>query len=435
MKSWSRRKFLGGAGAMVGLPMLESLQPKIARAASSTASPRRLVVFYFPCGRNPDTWIPKATGNAFTLPTSLQSLGSLKGDMLMMSGLTDAPSLKSRGIGDHAMGTGTLLTGMPILNGNVFQAGVSVDQVIANSIGRSTRFSSLQWTSAQPTVCDLGCSCIYTQCISWADASTPLAPISDPLTAYNQLFAGSDPGATAAQQAARSSSLKSVLDYVLEDAKSFVQKLSTIDQDRMKNYFDSVRDLETNLFAKASVNCDPGTAPSASVSYQTSVKAFCDMMVMALQCDLTRVITYMIEFDISYRSHPWVNSNLGHHALTHTAGDDALQQLIALETWEATQLSYFATKLKAATDANGVSLLDNSVILATPAMGLGGVHDHNNLAPMFIGKCGGAFNTGAHKNYGNQQPYCNMLVSLQNAFGINAKTFGLDGTQNLPGIS
>ena len=433
MKSWSRRKFLGGAGALVGLPLLESLQPRAARAA--TASPRRLIVFYFPCGRNPDTWVAKTTGNNFTLPASLQSFSALKSDMLLMSGLTDVPSVKCRGIGDHAMGTGTLLTGMPILNGNVFAAGKSVDQVIASSIGGSTRFNSLQWTSAQPTVCDLGCSCIYTQCISWADANTPLAPISDPLTAYNQLFAGSDPGATVAQQAARASSLKSVLDYVLEDANSFVKKLSTLDQMRMAKYFDSVRSLETSLFAKTSSNCDAGTAPQATVSYQASVQAFCDMMVMALQCDLTRVITYMIEFDISYRSHPWVNAPLGHHALTHTGGDDALRQLIALETWEATQLSYFATKLKAATDANGVSLLDNSVILATPAMGLGGVHDHNNLAPMLIGKCGGAFNTGVHRTYNNQQPYCNMLVALQNAFGINGKTFGLDGTQALPGLS
>ena len=370
------------------------------------------------------------------MPASLTTLSALKSDILFMSGLADIPSQKCVGIGDHAMATGTILTGTPVLNGGVFDAGVSIDQLIAQKMPATTRFPSLQWTSAEPTVCDVGnCSCIYTQCISWADAKTPLAPISDPLAAYNQLFAGSDPGATAAQQAAVQSATKSVLDYVLQDGNALIRTLSTSDKSKMDEYFTSVRSLETSLFAPPSANCNPGSAPMAGVDYQTSVKAFCDMMVMALQCNLTHVISYMIEFDISYRSHPWVNAPLGHHAITHTGGDAALAQLNAVEGWEASQLAYLATQLKAATDANGQSLLDNSTILATASMGLGGAHDHGHIAPMLIGNLGGKFKTGQHVDFANNQPYNNMLVSLQQAYGIQSSTFGYDGKAALSGIT
>ena len=429
---FTRRKFLGGAGALVALPFLEAMQPRQAKAASAPI--KRFVVFYFPCGRNPGTWIPAATGNNFTLPSATAAMAPLQNDTVFLSGISNTQAFNAVGVGAHASATGGLLAGVPITTGEAFNLGITVDQVIAKSLPATTRFPSLQWTSAAATVCDLGASCTYTQCVSWLDARTPMAPIADPLAAYNQLFAGADPGATAAQQAVRNTATKSVLDYVLQDGNRFVSSLGSADKARMDEYFTSVRALENSLFAPASANCDPGTAPQSGPDYPTSVKLFCDMMVMALQCNLTQVISYMIEFDISYRAHPFVNAPLGHHALTHSAGQDALNQLIAVETWEAQQLAYLGTKLKSTLDANGASLLDNTAILATAAMGAGAVHDNNNLAPMIVGSCGGHFKGGQHLDFANNQHFNNVLVSMQQAMGVTANSFGGD-TGPIPGIA
>lgn len=431
----SRRKFLGGAGALVALPFLEALQPRAARAAAAAATPKRFITFYFPCGRIPSTWVPSATGSNFTFPSATASLAPVQKYVNFLSGISNSQAFKATGVGAHASATGGLLAGVPVTTGQSFNLGTTVDQIIAKSLPSTTRFSSLQWTSGAATVCDVGASCTYTQCISWLDARTPMAPIADPLAAYNQLFAGADPGATATEQALRSTATKSVLDYVLQDGNRFISTLGSADRTRMDEYFTSVRSLENSLFAPASANCDPGSAPQSGPDYQTSVKVFSDMMTMALQCNLTQVITYMIEFDISYRAHPFVNAPLGHHALTHTGTQDAATQLTAVETWEAQQLAYLVTKLQNTQDANGASLLDSTVILATPAMGLGGAHDNNNLAPMLIGSCGGYFKTGGqHLDFGNNQHFNNVLVSLQEAMGVQSSMFGGD-TGPIPGIA
>lgn len=433
MRSTSRRAFLGGAGAIVALPLLEALAPRRARAAAAGGA-SRLVVYYFPCGRDPSGWVSRTTGSQFSLPSSLASLAPLQQDGLFLTGLNDVPAQNSTSVGDHAKGTGTLLTGVPIVNGQVFDAGTSLDQLIATRLAGSSRFSSLQWTSAQPTVCDLGASCTYTQCISWADARTPLAPISDPLTAYNQLFAGSDPGASQSVLAQTQKNQKSVLDYVLAEGNSMLATLTASDRSKMDEYFTSIRALENSLFVPASSNCQPGSSPAAGPDYASSVAAFGSMMVMALQCNLAPVITYMIEFDISYRAHPWVQATLGHHALTHTGGADAQQQLLRVEKWQAEQMAAFVTQLKAATDANGASLLDSTLVLATPSLGLGASHDHGNLSPILFGRAGGQFSTGRALAYGNRQPFNNLLVSIGQAMGLGAGSFGADGSAPLPNL-
>jgi hypothetical protein len=145
----------------------------------------------------------------------------------------------------------------------------------------------------------------------------------------------------------------------------------------------------------------------------------------------------MIENGLSGRSHPFIDAPGGHHGLTHGAGGttvSAAQQLFNLERWQAEQASAMAQKLKALLDFDGTPLLDNTAMLILPDMGDGGPHDHTNLAPVIVGKCGGALATGQAIHYPSA-PLGNMYVSLLQAFGVDTTTFGIDGVAPLDGLA
>ena len=427
---FSRRRILGGAGALVALPMFGVLRPRFARSEPQPP-PRRLLVYFLPNGRVPANWVPPEQGPEFSLPPTLQPLAPLKADMIAMSGLYHTAAKLSAGTGDHALGTGTILNCAPYPDGGL-HGDISMDQALVKALAPATRFPSLQWGAGEPMACDFGAACSYTQSISWAGPQAPLAPVINPRTAFNQLFAGSDEGATAAEQALRRESLKSVLDYVLADADSLNTRLGAADRQKLDEYFTSVRELETRLTQPAG-QCESGPAPAEGLDYLGRVQAFNDLIALTFQCDQSRVITFMIENGLSGRSHPFIGAPGGHHGLTHGAGDDAAGQLLLLETWQAQQAAALAVKLKGMLDVDGSSVLDNTAMLLLPDMGDGGAHDHTDLAPVLVGRCGGALRTQQSLHY-DAAPLGDMYVALLRAFGVDAATFGVDGVAPLDGL-
>jgi hypothetical protein len=425
--------FLGGAGTLVALPTLGLFAPRRARGHED-APPKRLLVYFVPNGRVPATWVPPESGAAFSFPPALAPLAPLAADLVCMSGLFHTAATLSSGTGDHALGTGTCLNCAPYPDGSL-HGDISMDQALVAAIAPATRFPSLQWGAGEPMACDFGASCSYTQCISWAGPQMPLAPVINPLTAFNQMFAGTDEGATQAEQEIRRQSLTSVLDYVLDDAESLKVRLGTDDQHKLDEYFTSVRALEKRLTQPAG-ECDTGLAPGGSLDYPARVAAFHELVVLAFTCDQTRVITFMIENGLSGRSHPFIGAPGGHHGLTHGAGGTdvpAAQQLLLLETWQAQQAADLALKLKATLDLDGTPLLDRTAMLILPDMGDGGPHDHTNLAPVLVGKCDGALHTGQAIHYPSA-PLGNLYVALLQAFGVDTTTFGCDGVAPLDGL-
>lgn len=429
----SRRHFLGGAGALVALPALESMAPRRARAQSKPA--QRFVVYFLPNGRVPETWIPNASGAAFELPSVSASLAPFKEDMIFCSGLYHTAAQEAGSVtqaGDHAKGTGPILTCAKIDEFQNLNNDVSLDQALVQALAPTTRFPSLQWGAGQPAACDFVASCVYTHCISWSEPGKPLSPVLDPLTAFNELFGGTDEGATAAQREIRRRSFASVLDYVLDDAGSFATTLNAPDRNKLDEYFTAVRELEQRLTSPAAM-CETGPAPGASLEYPDAVRAFNDLMVLALRCDQSRFITFMIENGLSGRSHPFIDAEGGHHALSHFGNDDDRARLLRLETWQCEQAADLATKLKAITEPDGSTLLDNTALLLLPDMGFGNPHDHTNLAPVVIGKAGGALATGQSLAF-SSAPLGNLYVTLLQAFGVATETFGMDGVAALPGL-
>jgi hypothetical protein len=427
----SRRRFLGGAGALIALPALASLQPRSARS-EPVAPPRRFLVYFLPNGRYPTTWVPPEAGTEFSFPTALAPLAPLKGDLIALTGLVHNAALQSAGTGDHALGTGTILNCAPYPNGAV-HGDISMDQALVKALAPATRFPSLQWGAGEPMACDFGASCSYTQAISWAGPQQPLAPVINPLTAFNQLFAGTDEGATQAEQDRRRASLASVLDYALADADTLAARLGTEDRHKLDEYFTAVRELETRLSAPAG-ECTTGPAPADGLDYPSRVAAFHDLVVLAFQCDQSRVISFMIENGLSGRSHPFLDAPGGHHAITHGAGGaDPLGQLVRVETWQAQMAADLATRLKGLTEADGTPMLDNTAMLLLPDMGDGGLHDHTDVSPVIVGRCGGALRTNQALKLGGA-PLGNMYVSLLRAFGVDTSTFGCDGVGPLDGV-
>ncbi len=428
--SISRRRFLGGAGALVALPAFESLLPS--RALAQTAAPvKRFLVYFLPNGRVPATWVPPQQGTAFTFPTALKPLEALRSDVIATSGLYHTAAHLCKGAADHAIGCGPLLSNVPFDKPGTLQNEITLDQLLVRELKPGTRFPSLQWGAGQPTACDFGASCTYTQTVSWAGPGAPLGPVTNAQVAFNQLFAGAEEGATQAEQARRRESLKSVLDYVTADAASLNGKLSASDRVRLDEYLSSVRELEQRIARPAGEACAAGQAPSSALDYPAQVKAFNDLIVLAFRCDQTRVISFMIEYGLSNRSHPFLSAPGGHHALTHGgAGADSPNQLLRLETWQCTQAAYVAGKLKETKDEKGVPLLDNTAMLLLPDMGDGGSHNHDDLAPVLVGKLGGALRTGRSSRYASA-PMGNLYVTLLQAFGVGLKKFGVDGVAPL----
>ncbi|MEZ4451772.1 MAG: DUF1552 domain-containing protein [Nannocystaceae bacterium] len=429
---WTRRRLLGGAGALIALPAFDRARAHFTKAPAPPGAPRRLLVYFLPNGRVPGHWVPPESGPEFSFPAALAPFAPLKSDLIVVSGLKHNSALMSSGTGDHALGCGTILNCWPYPDGGL-HGEISMDQALVQALQPPTRFPSLQWGAGEPTACDFGANCAYTQSISWAGPQRPLAPVINPRTAFDQMFAGSDEGATKEAQELRRASLKSVLDHVQDEAKSLESELGGADRQRLDEYFTAVRELEKRLQSPAGA-CEPGDGPGGALDYQSRVKAFHDLVVLAFQCDQTRVISFMIENGLSSRSHPFIDAPGGHHGLTHGAGVDAPGQLLRLEKWQAEQAADLALRLKGLQEADGTLALDNTAMLVLTDMGDGGPHDHSSLAQVIVGGCRGRLHTGQAIPTGGA-PHGDLYVSLLRAFGVDTTTFGIDGVAPIPGIN
>jgi len=247
----SRRHFLRGVGAGVVLPALASWQPlrvlaaptpaigKLAETASG--APLRTAFVFFPNGAIPHAWWPQELGTHFDLSRTLQPLAKVRDSLQILGGLDHANATAGPdGAGDHARGNGTFLTGLRLnKSATDIRAGISIDQVFARELGHLTRFSSLELTcdsTRQAGSCDAGYSCAYQYNISWSSPTTPKTAEANPRLLFERLFGTGNPGERAASLQRRRQQQKSILDYVLEDARSMQKKLDTQDREKLDQY-------------------------------------------------------------------------------------------------------------------------------------------------------------------------------------------------------
>jgi len=433
----SRRFFLGGAGAMLSLPFLESLAPR--RASAQDIPMRRMLCFYIPNGIHMDAWTPTATGAGYALSPILASLANVKGKLNIVSGIDNEPA-KPDQIGDHASGTGAFLTAVHVnkTEGADILAGVSVDQVAAQTLGEYTAIPSMQLGiqgGSDAGGCDSGYSCAYSRNISWATATQPLNKTINPKVVFDQLFAGYDPEATAEELAQRRAYRRSVLDYVREDAKSLRGKLGSRDRLKLDEYLNGVDELEQKIVKSAGgPQCVVPAEPLENLSYQDHVKAMLDLMVLAFQCDATRVISFMMGNAGSNQSYGFVGVPAAHHQISHHQSDPQnLADLQIIDTWEVEQLAYLLEKMDAIDDADGATMLDNSVVFFSSEIEDGNSHAHRNLPVVLAGGAGGYFDTGRHVAF-NGDPMGNLFITMLASVGVTVSSFGDEGTTPLVGL-
>ena len=449
----SRRHFLRGLGAGVALPALASLQPLRLLAAESPAlerlaetasrAPLRTAFLYFPNGSIPSAWWPQQQGADFELSPTLQPLAKYRDSLQILGGLDHANAEAGPdGAGDHARGNGTFLTGMRLnKSATDIRAGISIDQILAREVGHLTRFSSLE-LSCEPArrtgSCDSGYSCAYSFNLAWSSPTTPKSAESNPRLLFERLFGAGNPGERVAGLQRRRQQQKSILDYVLEDARSMQRKLDTRDREKLDQYLTGVREIESRIEHVESFGDarEPGVETPAGIpdDYEEYVAMMCDLMVLAFQTDSTRVATLLLAHDGSNRSFDQIGISEGHHELSHHQNNEQrIEKVAEIDLWYVRQFAKFLGRLRQVEDVDGNSLLDNSMIVYGSGNADGNRHTHSNLPILLAGGGGGSLTPGRYVHHGSR-PACNMFLSLADRLGIQGlERFG-DSTGRLANL-
>jgi len=317
--SLTRRKFFRNVGACIALPAFESLYALPAFAGSNAkASPTRMAFVYVPNGQIPGAFWPTAApgtiaspGTDFSLSPTLSPLAKVKNQLQVISGLTClAADAGPDGPGDHARAGGTFLTNQRVKKtaGSDIQAAVSIDQVVAGQIGHLTRFSSLELTCdavRKSGDCDSGYACAYVYNLSWRSPNQPLSPEHNPRFVFERLFGAGGPRERVANLKRRQHEQRSILDYVLEDARRLDAGLDGRDRMKLDQYLSSVREIEQRIETSERL---PVRNPSVDAPvgvperYDEHIALMFDMMLLAFQTDSTRVATLLLAREGSNRS-------------------------------------------------------------------------------------------------------------------------------------
>ncbi len=443
----TRRSLLRGTGAALALPWLEAMTHRQTRASEkddriASDAPIRMAALFVPNGVRQDQWTPKETGRDYELSPTLQPLGKLKDQLLVLTNLWNQGS----NIGDgHYVKTSGFLTCTTInkslgidLNCN----GLSMDQVAANHSGKETPIPSLELGIDPVTTgvdTNVGYTRVYGSHIAWSGPTSPLARELNPRMVFERLFRASHPKKATIKRD------RLLLDRVLTDAQELKQKLGASDRQRMDEYLQSVRSIEKRLQNQQSggiknwrplVELNPKDRPNddAPDQYPEQVQLMLDMIALAFQTDTTRVCTFMFGNAVSGRNFSFLDGVTGGHHDTshHQNNEDKLRQYQLINVWHIQQFAYLLEKLAGMQEREG-TVLDNSMILYGSGLRDGNSHNPHNLPVLVAGSGGGKIATGQHLQYGRDTPLANLYAGLLNAFDAKTNSFA-DSTEILPGM-
>lgn len=430
-----RRRFLRGLGAFVALPAMVSTLPKRALANSMQAglavtpsgAPLRTAFLFFPNGAIPKAWWPEQTGKEFALSETLAPLENVRHAVQILKGLDNRTAEGGPdGGGDHARGNGTFLTGVRLKKSATdIRAGVSIDQVMANHIGHLTRFPSLELASdpvRQSSGCDSGYSCAYQYNISWKSTTTPMATENNPRLVFERLFGAGAPGERSASLQQRRAEQRSILDYVMEDARTLQKRLPKSDGHKLDEYLSGVRELESRIERAERFGDpkDPAIESPTGIpqSHEEYVNLMCDLMVLAFQSDSTRIVSLMLGHDGDNRSYDFIQISEGHHDLTHHQNKaERIEKVQKIDRWYVSQFAKLLQKLDQTKDVDGNSLLYNSQIVFGSGNADGNRHTHTDLPLILAGSAGGQLSTGRFVDQGGA-PLTNLYLRMSDLLGV-----------------
>ena len=439
-KAIPRRTFLRGASASLALPFLDAMVPAFA-ASSAANQPLRLGYVYLPIGRIMENWTPKTEGTDFELTPSLQALAPYRDQMLVMSGLDiKAADLRpgEKG-GTHARPCAAYLTGVHPYDNSV---GISADQIIAKKVGQHTQLASLQlgldpaeWAGGSEVDYDG----FYRSTLSWTTPTTPLPTQDNPRKVFERLFGDTDTvDAKALRQ--RIEEQSSVLDSVNSRAKKMMKDVGSNDRYKIEEYLDAVRDIERGIqVAESKTAGDSSLTENLSRPsgipelYADHAKLMFDLMFLAYQTDMTRVIAFMLGHEGTNRNYLELGAQDGNHSLSHHKGNKlAIETLKRINLHQSDLLAYFLNKMKTTMDGDS-TLLDNSIIIAGSSLSDGNLHLHNDVPTLVLGSAQGKVKGGRHIRY-NSEPLSNLHMAVMDMFEAPSEEFVVNDTSDATGI-
>jgi hypothetical protein len=429
-KAIPRRTMLRGMGAMLALPLLDSMVPALSALARTAGKPvNRFGVFYVPNGMIMKNYLPATVGSGFELTPTLAPMEPFRDQLLVISGLNSLPTRERPG-GAHAKASTRFLTNVsPPTSETWLDVGISMDQILANESGKETQLPSLElgMESAETAgACDTGYACPYTATISWKSANTPLSTQNNPRVVFERLFG--DTGTTDPKvRLARIRQQRSVLDSVTQEIDRLQGALPQSDRVKLTEYLSAVRDVEQRI-QRAEEQSDaqlplvdhPAGIPA---DWEEHMKLMIDLQVLAYQCDLTRVITFMIGREHSGMTYPQIGVPDAHHPISHYAGEvDKIEKVAKINAYHAKMFAYYLEKLRATADGDG-TLLDHIAMMYGAGIADSNSHDPYDIPIVLAGGGGGSLKGGRHLRF-KDVPLANLHLTLMDHFGVVMDKFG-----------
>ena len=423
-----RRTFLRGMGATIALPLLDAMVPSrwtTALAKSAAGPVRRLGFVYMPMGCDLPRWTPPGTTLAELSPT-LQSLRPFVDQLTVLSNM----ELKNAYPGTHATSNAAFLSAAKAkwTESTDYYLGTTVDQIAAKHLGEQTLLPSLELSMDLIQMvgqCDNGYACVYQNNLSWSSPTSPLPAEAHPRVVFERLFGD---GGSPADRRAALRRRASLLDWVRDDISRLQNTLGAEDRARVGEYLQTVREVERRIQKAEAATPDdqlpdldrPVGVPAA---YADHARLMFDLQVLAMQADVTRVMTFQLARETSNRTYPEIGVPDPHHPLTHHGNDpDKVARMAKINAFHVSLFAYYLDKLKSTREGDG-TLLDHSLILYGSGMGDPNIHDHINLPTIVAGGAGGRFKGGRHIKYAEPTPLANLHLTLLDRVGVRMDAF------------
>jgi len=414
-KALPRRTFLRGLGTTLALPFLDAMMPAMAATGSAIAKPAtRLGFVYVPNGIIPRAWLPSKIGSGFEFGSSMKPLEPFRDKVLVLSNLMqNGGRALGDGAGDHARAGASWLTGVhpKKTEGADIHADVSADQIAAKAFGKNTQFASLEIGLEEPNLggnCDSGYSCAYTNTISWRTPTTPNPMEISPRAVFERLFGEGETNDPAARLKMMKED-RSILDFVRGDVARLEPGLGNRDKSKLAEYLDGIRDIERRI-QKAEEQSATMKMPllerptEIPDEFEAHAKLMSDMIVIAFQTDMTRVVSFMMAREGSNRSYRSVGVTDSHHSITHHQNDEEkIAKIMKIDQLHVKSFAYLVDRLNSTPDGDG-TLLDHSMLLYGSSISDGNVHTHHDLPLVLVGGGSGKIKGGRHLRYAPETP-------------------------------
>ncbi len=433
-----RRTFLRGMGTVLSLPLLDAMIPAMTAVAATPANPaklRRLGFVYIPMGGDVTRWTPEGETLDKLSPT-LEPLAPIRSHVTAISNL----ELQNAYPGTHATSNAAFLSAAraKLTESTDYYLGTTADQIAAQQIGQETQLPSLELSmDLLSTVgqCDNGYACVYQNNLSWSSPTTPLPSEAHPRIVFENLFGD---GGSMAERRKALEKRASLLDSVTSEITRLGKQLGAQDRNRVDEYLQTIREVERRIQqAEASVAENPlpdlDRPIGVPAAYAEHAKLMFDLQVLALQGDITRVITFQLARETSNRTYPEIGVSDPHHPLTHHGNDpEKVAKVAKINRFHVSLFADFLMKLQATPEAGG-TLLDHSLYLYGSGMGNPNLHDHKNLPILVAGGAAGNMQGGRHIRLEQSTPLANLHLTLLDKVGVKLDRFA-DSEGQIPGL-